>query len=71
MLHDGSFRDVAHRLRDDELVSLKLVNEAADMIEKFGLTLEKIEQFGHSHGHGHGYTCANMAEEALKPKTNV
>lgn len=65
-LYDGSFRDVAHRLRDDDLISLKLVHEAADMIEKFGMALEKIEHFGHAHGHGRGYTCANIAEDALK-----
>lgn len=65
-LYDGTYQDVAHRLRDDDLVSLSLVKEAADMIQKFGLALEKIEQFGHSHGHGHGYTCASIAEDALK-----
>lgn len=64
-LYDRSFRDIAHRLRDDELVSLILVREAADMIEKFGMALEKIEHFGHAHGHGRGFTCANIANEAL------
>lgn len=71
MPHDGSWRDVVHRLRDDELVSLKLVNEAADLIVRLGEALEKIERFGHSHGHGYGYTCANMAEEALNRPKNV
>ena len=28
--------------------------------------LKEIEKLGHSHGHGHGYTCANIAEKALK-----
>ena len=66
-LYDRSFRDVAKLLRDDDLISLKLVREAADMIEKFGMALEKIEHFGHNSGHGHGYTCANIAQDALKP----
>jgi len=26
----------------------------------------KIEMYGHTSGHGHGYTCANIAEEALR-----
>ena len=63
--YDRSFRDVSKRLRDDDLISLKLIHEAADMIEKFGIALEKIEHFGHNHGHG--YTCANIAQDALKP----
>lgn len=65
-LYDGSWQDIAARLRDDDLVSISLVNEAADLVQKFGLALEKIEQFGHAHGHGHGYTCANIAEDALR-----
>lgn len=65
-LYDGSWRDIAARLRDDDLVSLDLVLGAADLIQRFGLALEKIEQFGHAHGHGHGYTCANIAEDALR-----
>lgn len=64
-LYDGSFRDVAKRLRDDDLVSLKLVNDAADMIEKFGKALEGIMQFGYRHS-GHGYSCAKLAETALE-----
>ena len=64
-LYDGSWQDIATRLRDDDLVSISLVNEAADLIQRFGLALEKIEQFGHSDGHGRGFTCANIAKEAL------
>lgn len=64
MLYDGSYMDVAHRLRDDELVSINLINRAADMIETYGKTLDAIMSFGLSHS-GHGYSCAKMAEEAL------
>ena len=67
-MYDGSYQDIAKRLNDDDLVSIQLVRDAADMIQKFGLALEKIKQFGHSHGHGHGYTCANIAAEALEIK---
>jgi hypothetical protein len=35
-------------------------------VKDFEEALKKIEKFGHSHGHGHGYTCANIAEEALR-----
>ena len=65
-LYDGTYQDIANRLRDDDLVSLKLVNTAADIIERYGQALEYIEKFGHAQGHGRGYTCANIAEEALK-----
>lgn len=41
-LYDGSYQDVAKRLRDDELISLKLVHTAADMIERYGEALEKV-----------------------------
>ena len=34
--------------------------------QRYKEALERIEKFGHSNGHGHGYTCANIAEEALK-----
>lgn len=34
--------------------------------ERLRSVLRCIEIFGHSDGHGRGYTCANMAEEALK-----
>ena len=37
-----------------------------NLIEIYKEALERIEKFGHSNGHGHGYTCANIAEEALK-----
>ena len=67
-LYDGSYQDIAKRLRDDDLVSLKLVNDAADMIERYGKALDAIESLGHSHGHGRGYTCANIAQTALENK---
>lgn len=67
-LYDGSYQDVANRLRDDDLVSLKLLHDAAAMIERFGAALEKIEELGHSHGHGRGYSCANIAEDTLNGK---
>jgi hypothetical protein len=35
-------------------------------LQAYEQALRRIERFGHSHGHGHGYTCANIAEEALK-----
>lgn len=41
-LYDGSYQDIANRLRDDDLISLKLVHTAADMIERYGKTLEKV-----------------------------
>lgn len=41
-LYDGSYQDVAKRLRDDDLVSLRLLRRAADMIERYGRALEEI-----------------------------
>lgn len=35
-------------------------------LARYEEALKQIEKFGHSHGHGHGYTCANIAEKALK-----
>jgi hypothetical protein len=35
-------------------------------LQRYKEALERIERFGHSNGHGCGYTCANIAEEALK-----
>lgn len=67
-LYDGSFRDIAKRLRDDDLVSLKLVNDAADMLERYGEALEGIQKFGYRHS-GHGYSCAKLAEGALEMKS--
>ena len=67
-LFNGSWQDTAHRLRDDELITLNLVKKAADIIDRFGTALEEIEKFGHSHGHGRGYTCANIAQKALDVK---
>jgi len=40
-----------------------------DKIARYEEALKQIERFGHSHGHGHGYTCANIAEKALKNDT--
>jgi hypothetical protein len=42
------------------------MNETEQLLQRYKEALRKIEKFGHSHGHGHGYTCANIAEEALK-----
>lgn len=65
-LYDGTYQDIANRLRDDDLISPNLLRTAAAMLERYGTALEKIEALGHSHGHGRGYSCANIAEEALK-----
>lgn len=65
-LYDDSFRDIAKRLVDDDLMTINVVKQASDMIIRFGETLEAIEKLGHSHGHGYGYTCANMAQKALE-----
>ena len=65
-LYDGTYQDIANRLRDDDLISPNLLHTAATMLERYGAALEKIEALGHSHGHGRGYSCANIAEEALK-----
>lgn len=45
MLYDGSYYDLAKRLRDDELVSLKLLHDAAAMLEVMGETLEGIVKY--------------------------
>jgi len=42
------------------------MNELEQTLQRYKEALERIEKFGHSHGHGHGYTCANIAEKALK-----
>jgi len=42
------------------------MTEKEQTLRRYKEALERIEKFGHSHGHGHGYTCANIAEEALK-----
>ena len=64
-MYNDSYRDIAKRLADDDLLTINVVKQAADLITRFGMALEKIEQFGHSDGHGRGYTCANIAHEAL------
>jgi hypothetical protein len=43
-----------------------LVDEKEKLLQRYKEALEHIEKFGHSHGHGRGYTCANIAEKALK-----
>ena len=57
--------DFAKSLRDDDLLTINMVNKAADMIEHYEGVLRNIEEFGHGYGHGRGYTCANWAKEAL------
>jgi hypothetical protein len=42
------------------------MTEKEKLLQRYEEALIKIEKFGHSHGHGHGYTCANIAEKALK-----
>ncbi len=42
------------------------MDEKEKLLQRYKEALEHIEKFGHSHGHGHGYTCANIAEKALK-----
>jgi hypothetical protein len=44
----------------------KQLTERLNRLQVYEDALRKIEKFGHSHGHGHGYTCANIAEKALK-----
>jgi len=38
-------------------------------LAKYREALRQIEKFGHSDGHGRGYTCANIAEKALKDES--
>jgi hypothetical protein len=42
------------------------VDEKEKLLQRYEEALMEIEKFGHSHGHGRGYTCANIAEKALK-----
>jgi hypothetical protein len=44
----------------------KELTERLNLLKVYEEALIKIEKFGHSQGHGHGYTCANIAEKALK-----
>ncbi len=37
-----------------------------ELLKVYEQALKEIEKFGHSHGHGCGYTCANIAEKALR-----
>ena len=43
-----------------------MTDELTERLKVYEQALKEIEKFGHSHGHGHGYTCANIAEKALK-----
>jgi hypothetical protein len=42
------------------------ITERLNRIQDYEAALMKIEMLGHSDGHGLGYTCANIAEEALR-----
>ena len=42
------------------------INERLNRIQDYEAALMKIEMFGHTQSPGHGYTCANIAEEALR-----
>ena len=42
------------------------ITERLNRIQDYEAALMKIEMFGHTQGPGHGYTCANIAEEALR-----
>jgi hypothetical protein len=42
------------------------MSKTQQTLQRYKEALERIEKFGHSHGHGRGYTCANIAEKALK-----
>lgn len=47
-------------------MNIKELNEHLNRIQDYEAALMKIEMLGHSDGHGRGYTCANIAEEALR-----
>lgn len=64
VLYDESWQDIVNRLKDDDLVSLKLLHSAAAMIEKYATALEEIEKYGKRHS-GYGFTCSRMAAAAL------
>jgi len=42
------------------------ITERLNRIQDYEEALMKIEMLGHSDGHGRGYTCANIAEGALR-----
>jgi len=42
------------------------ITERLNRIQDYEAALMKIEMFGHTQDPGHGYTCANIAEEALR-----
>lgn len=43
-----------------------MTDELTERLKVYEQALKEIEKFGHSHGHGCGYTCANIAEKALR-----
>lgn len=47
-------------------MNYKEINERLNRIQDYEAALMKIEMFGHTQSPGHGYTCANIAEEALR-----
>lgn len=47
-------------------MNYKEINERLNRIQDYEEALMKIEMFGHTQSPGHGYTCANIAEEALR-----
>ncbi len=69
-LYDGSYQDVANRLRDDELISLKLVNNAADMIMRYGDALKEIVD-GYNYYNGSAEYFAKIAIRALHNEENT
>lgn len=66
-LYDGSFRDVCKRLKDDDLVSLKLLKEASNLLMRYGLCLEMIQKFGRANPDC-GFDCSTIAKNALENK---
>jgi hypothetical protein len=59
--------DMSKGFRIDELqIVTAATGTGYSKLQRYEQALRRIERFGHSHGHGHGYTCANIAEEALK-----
>jgi hypothetical protein len=63
MEEDMIDEDTAHAVRYGQALERSKTEQT---LRRYKEALERIEKFGHSHGHGRGYTCANIAEEALK-----
>lgn len=68
--YDGSWQDVANRLRDDEIISLKLVHHAADMIERFGIAIENAINVLNECPHYEG-GAGGMSIEAQIARTRI